>query len=143
MTPLSLFTFMHRRRKWQPTPVSCLEHPRDRRAWWAAVYGVSQSQTQLTQISSQTRLKQIRRASDLLTGPVLLPCRSITSFVRLRLGFMQVLICGRTLEYILHKKYVILPIWSSNLLSKELLKCGISDRNKISHKVSIRHQKMT
>ena len=87
VTSLSLFTFMHWRRKWQPTPVflpgetqgwgslvgcspwghdksdttewlhfhfslscigegngtppqySCLENPRDGRAWWAAVYG--------------------------------------------------------------------------------------------------------
>ena len=26
---------------------SCLENPRDGRAWWAAVYGVSQSRTRL------------------------------------------------------------------------------------------------
>ena len=30
---------MHWRRKWQPTPCSCLENPRDGEAWWAAVYG--------------------------------------------------------------------------------------------------------
>ena len=90
-----VFTFMHWRRKWQPTPVflpgeshgwrslvccspwgreesdmterlhfhfslscigegngnplqcSCLENPRDGGAWWAAVYEVAQSQTQL------------------------------------------------------------------------------------------------
>ena len=90
-TSLSLFTFMHWRRKWHPTPVllpgkshgrrslvgcsprdheesdtteqphfhfslscigegngnplqcSCLENPRDRGAWWAAIYGVTQS----------------------------------------------------------------------------------------------------
>ena len=35
-TSLSLFTFMHWRRKWQPTQCSCLENPRDRGAWWAA-----------------------------------------------------------------------------------------------------------
>ena len=54
VTSLSLFTFMHWRRKWQPTPVSCLENPRDRGAypWWAAVYGVAQSQTRLKQLSS-------------------------------------------------------------------------------------------
>ena len=46
-TSLSLFTFMHWRRKWQPTPCSCLENPRDRGAWWAAIYGVAQSQTRL------------------------------------------------------------------------------------------------
>ena len=99
---LSLFTFMHWRRKWQPTPVflpgkshgrrslvgcspwgheesdtterlhfhfslscigerngnplqcSCLENPRDGGAWWAAVYGVAQSQTRLKRLSSSS-----------------------------------------------------------------------------------------
>ena len=41
------FTFMHWRRKWQPTPVFCLENPRDGGAWWAAIYGVTQSRTPL------------------------------------------------------------------------------------------------
>ena len=27
------------RRKWQPTPVFCLENPMDSRAWWAIVQG--------------------------------------------------------------------------------------------------------
>ena len=46
VTSLSLFTFMHWRRKWQPTAaVLALENPRDGGAWWAAVYGVAQSQT--------------------------------------------------------------------------------------------------
>ena len=35
-----------------PLQCSCLENPRDRGAWWAAVYGVAQSQTQLKQFSS-------------------------------------------------------------------------------------------
>ena len=30
-----------------PLQCSCLENPRDRGAWWAAVYEVTQSQTQL------------------------------------------------------------------------------------------------
>ena len=33
---------------------SCLENPRDRGAWWAAVYGVAQSCTQLKQLSSSS-----------------------------------------------------------------------------------------
>ena len=101
-TSLSLFTFLHWRRKWQPTPVflpgefqgwrslvgyspwsrvesdmterlhfhfslsctgegngnplqcSCLENPRDGGAWWAAVYGVTQSRTQLKRLSSNS-----------------------------------------------------------------------------------------
>ena len=51
-TSLSLFTFMHWRRKWQPTQCSCLENPRDGGAWWAAVYGVAQSRTRLKRLSS-------------------------------------------------------------------------------------------
>ena len=101
-TSLSLFTFMHWRRQWHPTPVllpgkshgrrslvtcspwdceesdttewlhfpfslscigegngtplqySCLENPRDGGAWWAAIYAVSQSQTQLKWLSSSS-----------------------------------------------------------------------------------------
>ena len=30
-----------------PLQCSCLENPRDGRAWWAAIYGVSQSRTRL------------------------------------------------------------------------------------------------
>ena len=37
-----------------PLQYSCLENPRDRGAWWAAVYGVTQSRTQLTQLSSSS-----------------------------------------------------------------------------------------
>ena len=101
-TSVSLFTVMHWRRKWQPTPVllpgktcgqrslvgcspcgrgesdttewlhfhfslscigegngnplqcSCLENPRDGGAWWAVVYGVTQSPTRLKQLSSSS-----------------------------------------------------------------------------------------
>ena len=33
---------------------SFLENPRDRGAWWAAVYGVAQSRTRLKQLSMDT-----------------------------------------------------------------------------------------
>ena len=36
-----------------PLQCSCLENPRDRAGWWAAIYGVAQS---------QTRLKRLRRS---------------------------------------------------------------------------------
>ena len=35
-----------------PLRCSCLENPRDRGAWWAAIYGVAQSRTWLTWLSS-------------------------------------------------------------------------------------------
>ena len=37
-----------------PLQCSCLENPRDRGAWWAAVYGVTQSQTRLKWLSSSS-----------------------------------------------------------------------------------------
>ena len=37
-----------------PLQYSCLENPRDGRASWAAVYGVTQSQTRLTWLSSSS-----------------------------------------------------------------------------------------
>ena len=49
---LSIFTFMHWRRKWQPTPVFLPGESQGQGAWWAAVYGVAQSQTRLKQLSS-------------------------------------------------------------------------------------------
>ena len=39
-----------------PLQCSCLENPRDRGAWWAAVYGVTQSWTRLKQLSSSSSL---------------------------------------------------------------------------------------
>ena len=60
VTSLSLFTFMHWRRKWQPTPVFLPGESQGRGAWWAAVYGVSQSRTQLKWLSSSSRSSDIR-----------------------------------------------------------------------------------
>ena len=111
-TSLWLFTFMHWRRTWQPTPVflpgesqglgslvgcrlrgctesdtterlhfifslscigegngnplqcSCLENPRDWGAWWAAVYGVTQSQTRLKRLSSSSSSSRVDQWGD-------------------------------------------------------------------------------
>ena len=61
MTSLSLFTFMHWKRKWHPLQCSCLENPRDGGAWWAAIYGVAQSQARLKWISSSSSSKYLQR----------------------------------------------------------------------------------
>ena len=53
-TSLWLFTFMHRRKKWQQCQCSCLENSRDRGAWWAAVYGAAQSGTRLKRLSGSS-----------------------------------------------------------------------------------------
>ena len=41
-----------------PLQHSCLENPRDRGAWWAAIYGVPQSLTRLKQLSSSSEKKK-------------------------------------------------------------------------------------
>jgi len=53
-TSLSLFPFMHWRRKWQPTPVFLPGESQGRGSWWAAVYGVTQSRTRLKRLSSSS-----------------------------------------------------------------------------------------
>ena len=50
-TSFSLFTFMHWRRKWQPTPVFL---PGESQRQWAPVYGVAQSWTRLKRLSSSS-----------------------------------------------------------------------------------------
>ena len=39
-----------------PLQGSCLENPKDGRAWWADVYGVAQSRTRLKQLSSSSSI---------------------------------------------------------------------------------------
>ena len=47
-----------------PLQCSCLENPRDRGAWWAAVYGVAQSRTQLKRLSSSSSRKEVQGSSS-------------------------------------------------------------------------------
>ena len=42
-----------------PLHCSCLENPRDRGAWWAAVYGVAQSRIRLSRLSSRSSSRMI------------------------------------------------------------------------------------
>ena len=43
-----------------PLQCSCLENPRDGGAWWAAVYGVTQSRTRLKRLSICSKLHYIK-----------------------------------------------------------------------------------
>ena len=51
-----------------PLQCSCLENPRDRGAWWAAVYGVTQSRTWLMWLSSSSSSIQSTRISEVRFG---------------------------------------------------------------------------
>ena len=50
-----------------PLQYSCLGNPRDRGAWWAAVYGVAQSQTRLKQLSRGKQVDFNSNVSPLLS----------------------------------------------------------------------------
>ena len=48
-----------------PLQCSCLENPRDRGAWWAAVYGITQNWTRLKQLSSSNSSSRGRHILNL------------------------------------------------------------------------------
>ena len=62
-------TFMHWRRNGNPLQCSCLENPRDGGlggAWWAAVYGVTQSRMRLKRLSSSSSIEKVVHCDFLL-----------------------------------------------------------------------------
>ena len=50
--------------KGNPLQCSCLENPRDRGAWWAAVYGVAHSRTRLKRLGRQAGNAALHRRSE-------------------------------------------------------------------------------
>src|SRR5574337_845404 len=60
-TSLSLFTFMHWRRKWQPTLVFLPGESQGWEVWWAAVYGVAQSWTRLSDFTFTFRFHALEK----------------------------------------------------------------------------------
>ena len=58
LVPLFLYLVIYIFGEGNGTPLqySCLENPGDGGAWWAAVYGVAQSQTRLKRLSSSSHI---------------------------------------------------------------------------------------
>ena len=78
-TSLSLFTFMHWRRKRQPTPVFLPGESGDGGAWWAAVSGVAQSQTWLKRLSSSSSSEEVGFPGDASGKESTCQCRRLKS----------------------------------------------------------------
>ena len=53
-TPSTYLTLIIGEGNGNPLQCSCLEDPRDGGAWWAGIYGVAQSRTQLKRLSSHS-----------------------------------------------------------------------------------------
>ena len=84
-TSLSLSFSCTRDGHGNPRQCSCLENPRDGGAWWAAVYGVAQSRTRLTQLSSSSSSKNFfghNRVTDTFTFSSLLSVIDLTGDLR-------------------------------------------------------------
>ena len=91
-----------------PLQCSCLENPRDGGAWWAAVYGVAQSQTQLKRLSSSNGGPEVgclgqggTSAPQSLQGSRLLPAHlsaTRASGPRTRVGRPPCLCSGNRVE---------------------------------------------
>ena len=67
-----------------PFQYSCLENPRERGAWWAAVYGVTQNQTQLKWLnsSSSMSIESLMPSNHLIPSPPLLILPSVFPITR-------------------------------------------------------------
>ena len=68
VTSLSLFSSCIGEGNGNPLQCSCLENPRDGGAWWAAVYGVAQSQTRLKRPSSSSSITIIMLKTRICYG---------------------------------------------------------------------------
>ncbi|CAN0173508.1 unnamed protein product [Rangifer tarandus platyrhynchus] len=62
---------MHWRRRRHPPQSSCLENPTDGGAWWAAVHGVAESRTRLSDFTLTFHFHALEKATA--PTPVLLP----------------------------------------------------------------------
>ena len=64
-----------------PLQCSCLENPRDGAAWWAAIYGVAQSWTQLNWLSSSSSCSSIlgtyQSGEFIFQCPIFLPFHTV------------------------------------------------------------------
>ena len=61
-----------------PLQYSCLENPRDGGTWWAAIYGVAQSQTRLKRLSSSSSVcmcSTLRSCPFSTSVSLFLPCK--------------------------------------------------------------------
>jgi len=61
-----------------PLQCSCLENPRDGGAWWAAVYGVAQTRTRLSNLAAAAAGVFVRLKGDnIYPGPCFLEGREL------------------------------------------------------------------
>ena len=110
-TSLSLFTFMHWRRKWQPTPVFLPGELQGRGSQVAALYGVAQSWTQLKWLRSSSS-----KATKNVVHYFLFRKLSPPSFqLPLSLGYHWPLCISYGLVLLHSTSFLVLPVHNSSV----------------------------
>ena len=120
-TSLSLFTFMHWKRKWQPTPVFLPGESQGQRSLVGCVYGVARSWTRLMRLSRNiSSLLLGRKAMTNLDSRV--KSRDITLPTKVHLVkamFFPVVMYGcesRTIKKAEHQRIDAFELWCWRLL---------------------------
>ena len=80
-----------------PLQCSCLENPRDRGAWWAAVYGVAQSRTWLKRLRSSSSSSNVFSTTPWVYQPKRLRKMTSDYLLKKNLFFSNIL-----LNYLMH-----------------------------------------
>ena len=110
-TSLSLFTFMHWRRKWQPTPVFL---PGESQGRGSLVYGVAQNRTRLKWLSLAASLQRLSNSDKIFSVEnCMLHNLSVISFQEpdgsrkiITEGLMNCRKCWSSLTWDLHLAFV-------------------------------------
>jgi len=110
-----------------PLQCSCLENPRDRGAWWAAIYGVAQSRTGLKRLSSSSSSSISLYGRTTVCSPVdkRLCCFQFLAII----GKTAVNICGQVLVCILYILWFLLGFLDMRLLDHMASGCFKFRRN--------------
>ena len=80
-----------------PLQCSCLENPRDRGAWWAAVYGVTQSRIWLKRLSSSSSSSLKKKCFAYFVDKVSwdIPCSWLLYWHHRKAALLRVIYCGK------------------------------------------------
>ena len=91
-----------------PLQCSCLENPRDSGAWWAAVYGVAQSQTRLKRLSSSSSSSSSAHLSEWPKSRILTTLKAKEVLIHCQWEHKTVLPLLKKIWQLLTKLYIIL-----------------------------------
>ena len=122
-TSLSLFTFMHWKKKWQPTPVFLPGESQGRRSLMGCRHGVAQSRTRMKRLSSSSN----RGWTVLLCIPIPM-CSTLTLYTKRKLH--QYFLTGK--DWVLFSSLPLSLFFSLSLFPSHPLKTVSPQKSSLS-----------